>query len=94
MISVGLATLEVAILLQYRSAYSQHEHIYASAEDLNVDSRNHVCSRAYGQAKTAAKNLALSQGKSKAQALKKGVEAGKKAWRKASIEFDKRMGTA
>ena len=76
-------------MLEYLSAYSQHDHIYASAEELNVDNRNHVCSRAYAKANTAAKNLVLSQGKSKAKALKAGADAGKKAWRKASEKFNR-----
>ena len=81
-------------MLEYLSAYSQHDHIYASAEELNVDNRNHVCSRAYAKAKTSAKNLALSQGNSKAQASKAGADAGKKAWRKASKDFDRSVGKA
>ena len=56
---------------------------------MNVDNRNHVCSRAYGEATTAAKNLALSQGKSKAKTLKAEADAGKKAWRKTSEKFNK-----
>ena len=61
---------------------------------MDVDNRNHVCSRAYGKAKTAAKNLALSQGKSKAKASNAGADADKTAWRKASKELDKSVGKA